>query len=159
MSQDNKGISLHMQRRICTYTCGLTKSLTSFRKSTTTEGRNSQNFENWYSSELNLLCSKYGEILRNLISANMFLLKQQIRCAGGFWSHFKGSYAEVESCSVYSCSHRWGFSMLNRLLITSKHVWSPHAAQLMHKDKYSPTFAQLTLAAHSPPRSSCGFPP
>lgn len=41
------------------------------------------------SSELRLLGGKYEGILRNLISANMFPLKQQIRCAGGFWSHFK----------------------------------------------------------------------
>lgn len=51
----------------------------------------------------------------------------------------------MESYSVYSCSHRWGFSMLNRLLITSKHVWSPHSAKLLHKDKYSCKFVQLIL--------------
>lgn len=40
-------------------------------------------------TEWQLAGRKYGRILRNLISANMFPLKQQIRCAGGFWSHFK----------------------------------------------------------------------
>lgn len=41
------------------------------------------------STELRLLGGKCEGILRNLISATMFPLKQQIRRAGGFWSHFK----------------------------------------------------------------------
>lgn len=47
--------------------------------------------------------------------------------------------------SVYSPSHRHGFSMLNRLLMTSKHVWSPHSAQLLHKDKYASKRVELIL--------------
>ena len=51
--------------------------------------------------------------------------------------------------SVYSPSHRHGFSMLNRLLMTSKHVWSPHSAQLLHKDKYASKHVQLIISAKS----------
>lgn len=39
----------------------------------------------------------------------MFPLKQQIRRAGGFWSHFKDWNAEMENWSVYPCSHQWDF--------------------------------------------------
>ena len=38
----------------------------------------------------------------------MFPLKQQIRCAGGFWSHFKEKCAEVESC-LLCLSPAWLF--------------------------------------------------
>lgn len=72
----------------------------------------------------------------------MFPLKQQIRCAGGFWSHFKEKCAEVESC-LFTLALTDGFSMLNRLLMTSKHVWSPHSAQLLHRDKHASKRVQL----------------
>ena len=38
----------------------------------------------------------------------MFPLKQQIRCAGGFWSHFREKCAEVESC-LLCLSPAWLF--------------------------------------------------
>lgn len=40
---------------------------------------------------------------------------------------------------------RWGFSVLNRLSITAKHVWSPHSVWLTHKDKYPSQLLQLIL--------------
>lgn len=60
-----------------------------------------------------------------------------------FGSHFREEDAEEEGSSLYSCSCWWGFSVLNRLSITSKHVWSLHSAWLTHKDKYPSQRPQL----------------